>query len=205
MPNTYFNHLFGAAARRLQAQAGSRAGYARRDAASADDRDALTGREHAFLEARDSVYLASTGPDGWPYLQHRGGPEGFVRALGGNRIGFADYPGNRQFISQGNVVERGRIALFAMDYPARRRLKLIGQARVVAAADDPALAAAVAHPAAPPSATAFVIDVVGFDWNCPQHITPRFTRDAVEAELRPLLSEVADLRAELARLKGVPA
>ena len=204
MSNTYFHNLFGEAARTLQAQAGSRASYARHDAASADGRDALTEREHAFLQARDSVYLASVGPDGWPYLQHRGGPAGFVRALGRNRIGFADYPGNRQFISQGNVIERGRVALFAMDYPARRRLKLIGHARVVAAADDPELAARVADPAAPPAASAFVIDVVGFDWNCPQYIEPRFTRAEIAAELRPLLSEVADLRAEVARLRERP-
>ncbi|TXM64971.1 pyridoxamine 5'-phosphate oxidase family protein [Methylobacterium sp. WL120] len=204
MPNTYFHTLFGEAARTLQAQAGSRASYARRDAASPDERDALTEREHGFLAARDSVYLASVGPDGWPYLQHRGGPAGFVRALGGNRIGFADYPGNRQFISQGNVIERGRVALFAMDYPARRRLKLIGHARVVAAADDPDLVAQVVHPDAPPAASAFVVDVVGFDWNCPQYIEPRFTRAEIAAELRPLLTEVADLRAEVARLRDLP-
>ncbi|MCJ2107470.1 pyridoxamine 5'-phosphate oxidase family protein [Methylobacterium sp. E-041] len=205
MPGTYFHHLFGETARTLQARAGSRASYARREAASADGRDALTEREHAFLQARDSVYLASVGPEGWPYIQHRGGAAGFVRSLGENRIGFADYPGNRQYISQGNVIERGRVALFAMDYLAQRRLKLIGHARIVAAAEDPDLVARVSHPAAPPAVAAFVIDVVGFDWNCPQFIAPRFTRAEIEAELGPLLIENANLRAELARLKGASA
>lgn len=201
MTSAFFHHLFGDASRSLQTLAGSRAGYARREAPSDDDRDALTDRELAFLGARDSLYLASVTAGGWPYLQHRGGPAGFVRWLGGNRIGFADYPGNRQFISLGNVVERGRVALFAMDYPARRRLKLIGRARLVTATKDAGLVDSASHPAGPQTGAALVIDVVGFDWNCPQYIEPRFTR----AELQPLLAENAALRAELARLKGEAA
>ncbi|MFC0409960.1 pyridoxamine 5'-phosphate oxidase family protein [Roseomonas elaeocarpi] len=205
MPGSFFHHLFGDAARNFQAQAGSRASYARREATSDDGRDALTERELSFLAARDSVYLASVTSDGWPYVQHRGGPAGFIRPLGDNRIGFADYPGNRQFISFGNVVERGRVALFAMDYPARRRLKLIGRARLVTAADDPVLVEQVSHPAAPDAEAALVIDVVGFDWNCPQYIEPRFTRAEIEAGLQSLLAENASLRAELARLKEANA
>jgi uncharacterized protein len=211
MPGAFFHHLFGDASRSLQAAAGSRASYARREAPSEEARDALTERELAFLAARDSVYLASVTADGWPYVQHRGGPAGFIRPLGGNRIGFADYPGNRQFISLGNVAERGRVALFAMDYPARRRLKLIGAARLVTAAEDAALVAGAAHPGAPDigapdigapdTGAALVIDVVGFDWNCPQYIEPRFTRAEIAAELGPVLAENASLRAELARLK----
>ena len=180
---------------------GSRSSYARREAGSDEDRDTLTERELSFLAARDSVYLASVTSDGWPYVQHRGGSAGFIRSLGGNRIGFADYPGNRQFISLGNVVERGRVALFAMDYPARRRLKLIGLARLVTAAEDAELVRIVSDPAAPSAGAAMVIEVVGFDWNCPQYIEPRFTRAEIEAGLQPLLAENASLRAELARLK----
>ena len=188
MPSNFFHHLFGDASRSLQTKAGSRATYARREASSPHERDLLTDRELEFLDARDSVYLASVTADGWPYIQHRGGPAGFIRSLGENRIGFADYPGNRQYISLGNVIERGRVALFAMDYRARRRLKLIGHARAVTAANDPDLIERLSHPSAPGAGAAILIDVVGFDWNCPQYIEPRFTRAEIEAELRPLLA-----------------
>ena len=200
MPSAYLHHLFGETSRTLQSRAGSRAGYARREAASDDARDPLTERELSFLASRDSVYLASVTADGWPYVQHRGGPPGFIRPLGGNRIGFADYPGNRQYISLGNVIERGRVALFAMDYPARRRLKLIGRARIVTSEQDPDLVGQASHPAAPDAQSAFVIDVVGFDWNCPQYIEPRFTRAEIQAQVGPLLAENERLRAEVARL-----
>lgn len=202
MPSAYFRTLFGPASRALQTQNGSRASYARREAAAADARDPLTEREIEFLALRNSVYLASVTADGWPYVQHRGGPAGFIKALGGNQIGFADYPGNRQFISLANVMERGRVALFAMDYPARRRLKLIGDARIVTDADEPDLVERVSQPGAPGIGAAFIIDVVGFDWNCPQYIEPRYTRAEMAAELEPLLTENAHLRAELARLQG---
>lgn len=205
MPSTYFHHLFGEAARSLQAEAGSRASYARREAASPEGRDTLTDRELAFLSARDSVYLASVTADGWPYVQHRGGPAGFMRSLGGNRIGIADYPGNRQYISFGNVIERGRVALFAMDYPARRRLKLIGHARAITAADDPDLVEEASHPMMRGAEAAILIDVVGFDWNCPQYIEPRFTRAEIDGEIRSVLAENANLRAELAQLRGAGA
>ena len=205
MSRAYFHHLFGDAARSLQEQAGSRASYARREAAPGDGPDLLTERELAFLAARDSIYLASVTADGWPYMQHRGGPPGFLRSLGDNRLAFADYPGNRQYISLGNVIARSRVALFAMDYPARRRLKLIGHARVAGAADEPDLVARASHPDAPPAEAALVVEVVGYDWNCPQFIEPRFTRAEIETGLQPLLAENARLRAELARLSPVPA
>ena len=194
--------MFGDAARALQEAAGSRSGYAAREAATEPGRpDEMTERELAFLAARDSLYMASAGPDGWPYVQHRGGPAGFVSSLGGNLIGFAEYPGNRQFISLGNVAERRRVSLFCMDYPARRRLKLIAHARLVTASEDATLIARLSHPAAPPAEAGLVLDVVGFDWNCPKYIEPRFTRAQIAGELAPLVAENASLRAELARLK----
>jgi predicted pyridoxine 5'-phosphate oxidase superfamily flavin-nucleotide-binding protein len=171
--------------------------------ANAGSADILTEREAEFITARDSFYMASVSEDGWPYVQHRGGPAGFLRRMAGNRIGFADYRGNRQYLSAANLAADDRVALFLMDYPSRRRLKLIGHAR---GSDDPADIAALMVPdyAAEPE-RAFVIDVVGFDWNCPQHITPRFTEAEIGRGARPLLDELERLRARVAELEGMKA
>lgn len=199
MAQTYLHTLFGPRARTLQEAAGSRTSYARMEA-GAGDRDILTDREAEFIAARDSFYLASVTEDGWPYVQHRGGPRGFLRRIAGNRIGFADYRGNRQYISVANLSADNRVSLFLMDYPNRRRLKLIGHAR---SSDDPADIAALMVPkhAAEPE-RAFLIDVIGFDWNCPQHITPRFTEAEIAQAAEPLLDELARLRARVAELEG---
>jgi predicted pyridoxine 5'-phosphate oxidase superfamily flavin-nucleotide-binding protein len=169
--------------------------------ASAGNRDVLTAREADFIAARDSFYMASVSEDGWPYVQHRGGPAGFLRRIGGNRIGFADYVGNRQYLSTANLASDDRVSLFLMDYPNRRRLKLIGRAR---GSDDPAHMAALLvadYPAEPERV--FLIDVIGFDWNCPQHITPRFTETEIRRETQPLLDELTRLRARVAELEGM--
>ena len=162
--------------------------------------DILTEREAGFIAARDSFYIASVSEDGWPYVQHRGGPAGFLRRVAGNRIGFADYRGNLQYLSAANVAADDRVSLFLMDYPNRRRLKLIGHAHV---SDDPADIAALMVPdyAAEPERV-FLIDVTGFDWNCPQHITPRFTEADIERATQPLLAELARLNARIAELEG---
>lgn len=199
MAQTYLHTMFGEGARALQAAAGSRASYARMEA-NAGDADILTSRELDFIDARDSFYMASISEDGWPYIQHRGGPAGFLRPVAGNRIGFADYQGNRQYLSTANVAADDRVALFLMDYPNRRRLKLIGHAH---ASEDPADIAALMMPdyAAKPE-RAFLIDVIGYDWNCPQHITPRFTQAEIQHATQPLLDELAQLRARIAELEG---
>jgi predicted pyridoxine 5'-phosphate oxidase superfamily flavin-nucleotide-binding protein len=199
MAATYLHTMFGPGARALQEAAGSRASYARMEANAGVD--SLTAREDEFIAARDSFYMASVTEDGWPYVQHRGGPPGFLRRIGGNRIGFADFRGNRQYLSAANLAADDRVSLFLMDYPNRRRLKLIGHAR---GSDDPADIVALMVPdyAAEPE-RAFVIDVIGFDWNCPQHITPRFTEAEVRDGVQPLLDETARLRARIAELEGV--
>ena len=199
MARTYLSTMFGPGARAMQAAAGSRSSYARMEA-EAGAQDDLTGREIEFIAARDSFYMASVTEDGWPYVQHRGGPIGFLRHLGGNRIGFADYSGNRQYLSTANLAADDRVSLFLMDYPNRRRLKLIGHAH---ASDDPADVRRVMPPdyAAEPE-RAWLIDVVGYDWNCPQHITPRFTEAEVRRGTQPLLDEIARLRARVAELEG---
>jgi len=199
MAQTYLHTMFGEGARALQQAAGSRASYARMEA-GAGEIDSLTDRELDFIAARDSFYMASVSEDGWPYVQHRGGPAGFLRHIAGNRIGFADYRGNRQYLSTANLAADDRVSLFLMDYPNRRRLKLIGHAH---GSDDPADIAALMVPdhAAEPE-RAFVIDVIGFDWNCPQHITPRFSEAEVRHATQPLLAELARLRAHIAKLEG---
>lgn len=202
MGKTFLHTMFGPGARALQEEAGSRGSYARMEM-DAGEMDMLTPREINFIAARDSFYMASVSEDGWPYIQHRGGPAGFLRHIAGNRIGFADYSGNRQYLSTANLAADDRVSLFLMDYPNRRRLKLIGHAH---ASDDPAdIAALMAsdYPAQPERV--FLIDVVGLDWNCPQHITPRFTEAEIRRATQPLIEEITQLRARVAELEGATA
>ena len=133
MTARYLQTLFTDSVKAAQEANGSRAAYARVDAAPAAP-DALTGRETAFISARDSFYIASVAENGWPYLQHRGGPRGFVKILDERRLGFADYRGNRQYMSVGNVTTDPRVSLFFMDYPSRARLKLLGRMRSISGA-----------------------------------------------------------------------
>lgn len=199
MAQTFLHTMFGPGSRALQEAAGSRASYARMEA-GAGERDVLTDREFEFIAERDSFYMASVSEDGWPYVQHRGGPVGFLRRIEGNRIGFADYRGNMQYLSAANLAADDRVALLLMDYPNRRRLKLIGHAT---SSEDPEDVSALMVPdyAAAPE-RAFVIDLVGFDWNCPQHITPRFSEAEIRRATQPVLDELTLLRARIAELEG---
>jgi len=141
--------------------------------ARSDEKPSFSAEEVAFIEARDSFYIASISETGWPYIQHRGGPAGFLRVLGERSVGFADFGGNRQLITVGNLSVNDRVSLFLMDYAKRERLKLLGHARVVDAKSDSELRTLLT----PPNYRAtverlFLIEVVAFDWNCPQHIKP---------------------------------
>jgi predicted pyridoxine 5'-phosphate oxidase superfamily flavin-nucleotide-binding protein len=203
MAQNYVHTLFTDTARAMQEADGSRGAYARMEAGASGEPDRLSASEAEFIAARDSFYLASVTSQGWPYVQHRGGPAGFLKVLPDNRLGFADYRGNRQHVSTANLVEEPRVSLFLMDYPNRRRLKILGRARIVFPDTDPGLVASLmpeGYRAVPERA--YVIDVVGFDWNCPQHITPRFTETEIAQAIRPLTAEIAQLRAELDRLRG---
>jgi hypothetical protein len=153
----------------------------------------------AFLGEADHFWLATVGATGWPYVQHRGGPRGFLRALSPTRIGFADFRGNLQYVSAGNVAGDDRVALIVVDYAHRRRLKLLGHLRFVDARDaDADVAAAVAVPGYRARVERIaLIDVVAVDWNCPQHITQRFTLDEVEAAAQPLRDRIAALEREI--------
>ncbi len=198
MTASFASIAFTPAVRSLQERNGSRAQYARMEARAVPD--GLGAREAAFLARRDSVFLATVSETGWPYVQHRGGPAGFIRVLGPRRIAFADFGGNRQFVSAGNASRDDRVAMIALDYAQRQRLKLLGHlkfvdladaaAELVAAVDLPGYAARIERIA--------TIDVAAFDWNCPQHITERFTLDEIEAATAPLRERIAKLEARLA-------
>lgn len=162
--------------------------------------DALTPEETDFIALRDSFYMATVSETGWPYVQHRGGPVGFLRVLDPGRLGFADFKGNRQLLSTGNLAVTDRVALFLMDYPNRTRLKILGHTRVLDAREHPTLLDQLA----PGELRAkverlFLIDVVSFDWNCPQYITPRFSLSEFEHFAAPLKARIADLEAQLAK------
>ena len=167
--------------------------------------DPLTPDEVDFIVSRDSFYLATVSETGWPYLQHRGGPPGFLKVLGPNLIGFADFKGNRQLISGGNLTTTDRVALFLMDYPHRARLKLLGHARVLDAREYPELADQIAPASLRGKAERlFLIQVVSYDWNCSQHITPRFTAAEIETYTAPLKARIAQLEAQLAAAPASP-
>ena len=173
-------------------------------AATASDR--LTAEETDFIAARDSFYLATTNRDGWPYIQHRGGPPGFLKVLGPDQLGFADFKGNRQLLTTGNLADDDRVALFLMDYPQRTRLKILGRSRVLDARENAVLADQLSPTPQlrDKIERLFLITVVGFDWNCPQYITPRFTAEEINEAARPLRERIAELEAQLKRATSKP-
>jgi len=199
MPHAYHAIVFGDAAKARQRAAGSRAAYARAEAAPLSG-DRLGPAEADFIAARDSVYVATVTADGWPYVQHRGGPAGFMRVFDARMLGFADFAGNRQYVTLGNLDGDPRVALFFMDYAARRRLKMMGRMRATRDAKTLARLATPGHRGR--VERGFVIDVAAFDWNCPQHITPRFDAAALEAATAPLRARVAALEAALRKADG---
>jgi predicted pyridoxine 5'-phosphate oxidase superfamily flavin-nucleotide-binding protein len=149
-------------------------------------RDALGPEERAFIEARDSFYLATVSSSGWPYVQHRGGPPGFLRALDEHTLAYADLRGNRQLVSVGNLSANDRAALILVDYPARQRLKVLAHATILAPEERPELLEQLVSPERRRRVERIVrLEVVGFEWNCPQEITPRFSL----AEVGVLLAE----------------
>ncbi len=179
MGRAYAKTMFSDAAKRLQEQHGSRASY-QRLAEQGESRDALGPMERDFIARRDSFYLGSVTADGWPYIQHRGGPKGFLRVLDVRTVAFADFAGNKQYITAGNLATNDKVALFLMDYPHQARLKLIGHAEWVEG--DKELEAKVRVEGYKAKVErVMVVEVVGFDWNCSQHITARWTAEEIEA------------------------
>ncbi len=164
----------------------------------APERDPLTEEENLFIAARDSFYMATVTETGWPYLQHRGGRPGFLHVVSPTQLAFADYRGNRQLLSTGNLAANDRVTLFLMDYPHQERLKILGHARTEDAREHPELVAQLAEPEARGLVERlFFIEVLSFDWNCPKYITPRFTVAELEAAVAPLRQRIAELEAQL--------
>ena len=191
--------VFTPAARRAQAERGSAGAYDKRVAAGFPDR--VTNELAAFIAGLDTAFLATVSAAGAPYIQHRGGPKGFIKVLDDKTLGFADYAGNRQYITLSNLAENERAYLFLLDFAARRRIKVWGRAQVVE--DDPALLARLADPgyrARPERAILFTIEA--WDVNCSQHITPRFTEAEVVEATSILRDRIAELEAENARLRA---
>jgi predicted pyridoxine 5'-phosphate oxidase superfamily flavin-nucleotide-binding protein len=168
----------------------------------ASERDFLGDGEAEFIGARESFYLGTVSETGWPYIQHRGGPRGFLRLLNPSTLVFADYQGNRQLLSTGNLTMNDRVSLFLMDYPNRTRLKILGHAKVEDARSHPDLAAQLANSGIKARVERIVfIDVVSFDWNCPKYITPRYSAEEVEGYAGSLKLRIAELEEALRAAK----
>jgi predicted pyridoxine 5'-phosphate oxidase superfamily flavin-nucleotide-binding protein len=185
----------------LQEKYGSRRQYARMEAGpSVPDR--LGPDESMFLAERDSFYMATVGSTGWPYVQHRGGPKGFLKVIDNRTIAFADFRGNKQFVSTGNIGSDDRVSLILVDYPSQTRLKILGRAEIfegdavrewIEKLRDPDSKAVIER--------VYVIRVEAFDWNCPQHITPRFTEDQIREALAPFERKQEELERENEKLR----
>lgn len=205
MGRAYSDITFTPGVREVQAEMGSREHYASFDTMP-DRGDSLTPREIQFIEQADHFFQATVSETGWPYVQHRGGPKGFLKVISPKVVGFADFRGNLQYLSVGNLRRDDRISLILVDFANRRRLKLLGRVQLVESGDSKegdAAIAAVGNPAyAATVERAFLIAIEGWDWNCPQHITRRFTETEVAALMAPLRTQLQELQAQLAEARS---
>jgi len=204
MAHQYAKIAFTDTVRQVQSEQNSRNGYASMDQGE-DYNYLLSQNEADFIHGRDSFYMASVSETDWPYLQHRGGPKGFMRVIDESTLGFADFSGNRQYVSTGNFRTNDRVALFFMDYPNRRRLKMLGRIELVENTDWDLMAKLEEASSGKEGRyrasveRGFLIHIEAFDWNCPQHITPRFSEDEIEKAIAPLLAENKELKDQLNR------
>ena len=199
MATKYLDLTFTESVRRTQTAYYGMAG----NITGAPEIDPLGEAEAEFIANRDSFYLGSISESGWPYIQHRGGAKGFLRVVDATTLAFADYKGNRQLLTTGNVSVNDRVALFLMDYQNRARLKILGHARIEDVRERPELIERFSDATMRTSVERLVvIDVVSFDWNCPKYITPRYSVNEVEELASSLRSRIAELEAALRAVKS---
>jgi len=205
MAHNFGSLVFTPLVKALQEKYGSRRQYARMEGGGAST-DRLGPDESAFIAERDSFYIATVGATGWPYIQHRGGPKGFLKVIDDRTIAFADFRGNKQYVTTGNTGTDNRVALIMVDYPRQARLKILGRAEVFAEVFDDERAREWIERLREPGYKAviersYVIKVEAFDWNCPQHITPRFTTAEIRDALAPFERRLQDLEKENEELR----
>lgn len=201
MQKNYPSLAFTKAVKEMQEKLGSRAAYARLEKST--HVSGLTANEVDFISRRDSFYMATISENGYPYIQHRGGPKGFLKVLDPKRLGVIDFKGNAQYISVGNIATHNNIALIMIDYPAQARLKIFAKAKIVQLKDDPALYQLLdldGYKFRPERMMVF--DVEAYDWNCPQHITPRYTVEDMEEIYAAQLEYIHKLEAEIKTLRA---
>jgi predicted pyridoxine 5'-phosphate oxidase superfamily flavin-nucleotide-binding protein len=188
----------------LQERHGSRRQYARvAESDGSGGPQPLGADEKQFLAERDSFYIASVGSTGWPYIQHRGGPVGFLKVIDDHTVAFANFGGNKQYISNGNLATDNRVAVILVDYPRQARLKLLGRAEILEGDAAKDWISRVAHPEYKAAVeSVFVIHLEAFDWNCPQHIIPRFTKEQIRDAIVPIENRMAELEKENQRLRA---
>ncbi|MFT4699011.1 MAG: putative pyridoxine 5'-phosphate oxidase superfamily flavin-nucleotide-binding protein [Flavobacteriaceae bacterium] len=200
MAKNFAEIAFTDAVKKLQEKHGSRRGYERMERFSKVD--GLTDHEMSFIQNRDSFYLASIGAKEFPYIQHRGGPKGFLKVLDSKRLGFIDFIGNRQYVSVGNMATNNNVSLIMIDYPSRSRLKIFAKAETVELDDNSELFKTLNldnYKFRPERMMVFHIEA--YDWNCPQHITPRYTVEEINAAFTPQKDYIVRLEAEIKELK----
>jgi len=196
MAHSFGSLVFTAAIKALQERHGSRKQYDRLERCGAPQ-DQLSAQETEFIAERDSFYLATTGASGWPYIQHRGGPIGFLKVIDDKTLAFADFRGNKQYISAGNLATDDHIALIMVDYPNQARLKILGHAEIFEGQQAQSWLERVRVPEYKAIIErVFVIRVAAFDWNCPQHITPRYTAEDIERALERMQAKILQLEQE---------
>jgi len=188
MAHKYAELMFTDSVKDIQQIEGSRNSYVKMELGD-DYNNIISAKEAEFIMQRDSFYMASVSETGWPYVQHRGGPQGFIRILDATTIGFADFRGNKQYISVGNFKKDDRVSLFFMDYKNKRRLKMIGRVSVVEADQISMLEKLAVSDYRGRVERGMTIKIEAFDWNCPQHITPRYTED----DIQPLRDRIDQL------------
>jgi hypothetical protein len=202
--------MFTPAMKALQEKHGSRRQYARFEDVASPDR--FGPNEQRYIATRDSFYIASVAANGWPYVQHRGGPAGFLKTLDPTTLAFADFRGNKQYVTEGNLSSENRVALILVDYPSQSRLKILGRAELIEPDKDATRFAELIDRVRDPETFSgygaqveaiMVVHVEAFDWNCQQHIVPRYTTEQVQQVIAPLEQRIEELEAENAALKAL--